>query len=125
MRLFATNSLFRWNDENRLLHSNFNERYVSIEQNFNLFSIPGCGAQQKATFIKQCESRRNISIHKFLEGDMVSEGRTVKDNGHIGWSKVDVGKENQSDSLKKWFFSRSEEHTSELQSLLRLTYDVF
>src|SRR3546814_17117287 len=75
MRLFATNSRFRWNDENRLLHSNFNERYVSIEQNFNLFSIPGCGAQQKATFIKQCESRRNISIHQFLEGDLVSEGR--------------------------------------------------
>src|SRR3546814_3538678 len=101
MRLFATNSRFRWNDENRLLHSNFNERYVSIEQSFNIFSIPGCGAQQKATFIKQCESRRNISIHKFLEGDMVSEGRTVKDNG------------------------RSEEHTSELQSLMRYSDQVF
>src|SRR3546814_7258251 len=72
--------------------------------------------------IAQCQQRdvfEDVGVVAGVEGVAVVHGIGGWDPGAGGWGKPSVS------SGWRGKLSRSEEHTSELQSLMRISYDVF
>src|SRR3546814_5263994 len=75
------------------------------------------GAHQAA-----CRSRRRVDYDR-LSGDPLSAACQAKDTkGHFPWNPRSLGNSSGRPLITP---SRSEEHTSELQSLMRISYAVF
>src|SRR3546814_3942927 len=67
-------------------------------------------------YIDALYERLKIHLHVVIDGDLVTS--------YLVYNKEFVAP-NELDIFEKRFTHRSEEHTSELQSLMRISYDVF